>query len=169
MMMKRSVLLAAILGMVSGAFAAEVKPAEIKLRDVDFEGMMGVDSDLTLVATFDVRKEDLFDEMLLDFYILLEPDDEDQGLQFFHSRTTHRFLEEASGYTSGVALPSGIMKCINPSDGEYAVIVTHQGEEVAVENSMKERWWEDQDLGKPIENLLSRSSTAPIIREWETN
>lgn len=166
--MKKLVLLAVVLGVTSGVVSAKIKPAEIKLRDVDFKGMMGVESSLTLVATFDVRKESLFDEMVLDFYMLLEPDDEEQGLLFFHCRTVHRFLEEGPGYTSGVALPASIMKCIDPSDGEYAVVVTCEGKEVAVENSLKKRWWENDELGAPIENVLIRSGSAPIIREWET-
>ena len=166
-MMSRTLWLAVVLGVFCGSAFAEVKPSEIKLRDVDFEGMMGMDSSLSLIATFDVRDEDLFEECHFDFYLLLEARDKDQGMQFFHCRTTHRFLEEESGYTSGVVLASSIKKCIDPRDAEYAVVVTYRGKEVAVENSKKERWWEKDELGKPIEKVLSRSSSANTVRNWE--
>lgn len=166
--MKRRVLFVIMLGIMAGGAFAEVKPAVIKLRDVDFKGTMGIDANLTLTATFDVQKEDLFDEMYLDFYILLEPDDDDQGLQFFHCRTIHRFLKEHTGYISGVVLPATIMECIDPGDAEYAVVITHGGQEAGLKNSKKERWWEDKELGKPIENVLVRSTRLPTVRPWES-
>lgn len=171
--MRKMILCAIVLGIVSGAAIAEKKPkekkpAEIKLRDAVFKGMMRNDTDMTLTVKFDVRKEDLFDEMVLDFYILLEPDEEEQGLQFFHARTIHRFLRKKAGYESAVIMPLDVVKCINPNDSEYAVVLTHGGKEVAVESSTKNRWWEDKELGPPIENLLYRSGSGMIIREWET-
>lgn len=171
--MKKIILMGLVLGIAMGTAVAaktpkEKVPAEIKLRDVDLKGMMNIDSDLSLTVTFDVRKADLFDELQIDFYILLEPDDEEQGLQFFHTRTTHRYLEKKSGYRSGVTLPRSVLKCIRPDDAEFAVVVTMAGEVVAVEQSTKERWWEDKELGSPIENVFSRSSSAMIIRDWET-
>ncbi len=165
--MKRIILVAVLLGM-AGAVLAETKPSEIRLRDVDFEGMMGVESSLSLIATFDVKREDMFDELCLDFYILLEARDKEMGPQFFHCRTIHRFLEEESGYTSGVVLAQNIKKCINPRDGIYAVVATYRGDEVGLENSEKERWWENADLGKPIENMLTRTTAMPTVREWES-
>lgn len=166
--MKKAALFALIVGAWGASAGAVPASAEIKVRDVDLDGMMGVNQQLSLTATFDVRKEDLFEAVAFDFYVLLEAGDDDQGLQFLHCRTVHRFLEKQSGYTSSVRLSAQIMKCINPSECEYAVIVTQAGREVAVENSMKERWWENEKLGSPIENLLTRSSTAPMVRPWET-
>ena len=129
---------------------------------------MGIDANLTLTATFDVQKEDLYDELYLDFYILLEPNDNDQALQFFHCRTIHRFLEEHTGYESGVTLPASIMECIDSSDAEYAVVVTYRGVEVGEEHSHKERWWERPGLGEPIENILLRTTRLPYARPWES-
>ncbi len=143
--------------------------AEVRLRDVDFDGLMGIDASLSLTATFDVKGGDLFDELRFDFYILLEPRGKEQGPLFFHCRTIHRFLEEGSGYKSGAVLPQKIVKCINPRGGEYAVVATLRGEEVGLENSSKERWWEDGKLGKPIEHVLNRSTGAPVVRTWETD
>ncbi len=166
--MKKSGLLAIILGALACGAFAEVEPATIKLRDVDFKGAMRIDANLTLTATFDVQKEDLLDELYLDFYVLLEPSDDDRGLQFFHCRTVHRFLEEQTGYKSGAVMPASIIKAIDPSDSEYAVVVTYRGKEVDEEHSHKERWWENEDLGKPIENVLLRSTSAPTVRPWES-
>lgn len=166
--MKKTTMVIVLIGLLAGTGLAEPKASQINLRDVDFDGLMGTDSPVTLMATFDVRQEDLFDEMHIDFYMLLEPDDEEQGLQFFHCRTTHRFLEEKSGYTSGAMLPPNVMKCIDAGDGEYAVVVTYRGEEVGVENSLEERWWENGKSGNPIENVLTRSSAAPMVRTWES-
>ena len=166
--MNTSGILAILLVTMSCSVFAELRPSTIKLRDVDLKGTMGIDANLSLIATFDVQKEDLFDELDLDFYILLEPGDNDRSLQFFHCRTTHRFLEKQSGYTSGVVLPARIMECIDPGDCEYAVVLTYRGKEVDAEHSLKERWWKNPELGKPIENVLVRSTGAPIVRPWES-
>jgi len=147
---------------------SEEKPATIKLRDVDFKGTMGIDANLTLTATFDIQKEDLFDELYLDFYILLEPGDNDRELQFFHCRTIHRFIEKGSGYASTAILPASIMGCIDPSDAEYAAVLTYGGVAIGEEHSGKERWWEKKELGKPIENVLVRSTRLPYVRPWES-
>ncbi|MBN2163010.1 MAG: hypothetical protein JXR25_00880 [Pontiellaceae bacterium] len=166
--MKKALGLIVAVGMFAGAvFSEEAKSAEIKLRDVDIDGLMGVGSQLSLIATFDVRKGNLFEECNFDFYVLLESRDKEQGNQFFHCRSTHRFLEKESGYTTGVTLGESIMKCIDVRDAEYAVVVTYKGEEVGLENSLKERWWEKKELGKPIEHVLSRTSSAPYVRAWE--
>jgi hypothetical protein len=158
------------LGILASGVVAAVKPATIKLRDVDMKGTMGVNAKLTLNVTFDVQKEDLFDEMYVDFYILVEPNDDDIGLQFFHCRSIHRFLEEQTGYVSGVFLPAAAMSCLDASDCEYAVVLTYRGEEVGLESSLKkERWWTDKELGEPIENVLVRSTRIPTVRPWETN
>lgn len=166
--MKRSVLLAAGIGIMTCAAGAEVKPAVIKLRDVDFKGTMGINANLSLTVTFDIQKENLFDELYIDFYLLIEPNKDERGLQFFHCRTIHRFLEEGTGYVSGVVLPAAIMECIDPSESEYAVVLTYRDAEVGMENSLKERWWENRDLGKPIENILTRSTRLPTVRTWES-
>jgi hypothetical protein len=164
--MKKSIMLVVLLGVMASGVSAEVGPSKINLRDADLEGMMRIDSKLTLTATFDVRSEDLFDELVFDFYMLLEPHDDDRGPQLFHCRTVLRFLEEGSGYTSVVTLPADVVKCINPKDSEYAVVVTYRGEEVEVENSLKKRWWESGECGTPIENVLTRSGSS-YVRTWE--
>jgi len=157
------------LGLFAGAVYAERDDTQIKLRDSDLEGLMGINANISLSVTFDVRKEDLIDDLHFDFYILLEPRDDEVVKQFFHCRTTHRFLEEDSGYTTGVYLDRQVKDCINPRHSQYAVVVSYNGEEVGVENSEKERWWEDSSLGQPIENVLSRSSGAPMVRNWEAD
>lgn len=169
MEMKKTLMVLMFAGSISLISFGEAKPAAIKLRDVDLKGTMSIADNLSLTATFDVQKEDLFDELVLDFYILMEPDDEDRGLQFFHCRTIHRFLSEETGYTSGVVLPSRIMECIDPDKCEYAVVLTYKGEEVGLENSLKERWWENKELGRPIENVLIRSTQIPTVRPWESS
>ena len=167
-MKRTAVWIALMLGMAASQAPADTQPAEIKLRKTEFKGMMNVQSALSLTVTFDVKKENLYDDLKFDFYILLEPHDKELGPLFFHCRTVHRFLREDTGYESEVSLGSDIMQCIKPRDAKYAVVATYRGEEVGLENSEKERWWEQQDLGKPIENVLSRSSGAPVVREWES-
>lgn len=142
--------------------------AIIKLREVKCEGLMNVNSSLSITATFDVQRNDMFDELRFDYYVLLEPRDKDRGSQFMHCRTVHRYLEKESGYKTGVTLAQRILKCINPRHVKYAVVVTYHGKEVGVESSEKKRWWEDKSLGKPIENILVRSTSLPIVREWES-
>ena len=164
--MKRAVWVVVFGLMAGGAFASPKEP-EIKLRDVKLDGVMVNNSSVSLTATFDVKKEDLFGEMYIDFYILLEPREDEQGPQIFHCRTTHRFIKADPGYTSSAILDPAIVKCINPRHSEYAVVVTYQGKEVAVENSEDQRWWEDQSLGKHIENVLTRAASAPMVRDWE--
>ncbi len=166
--MKKLVFSTVLLGVMAVAPYATSDPAEIKLRDMDYDGLMVINSDLSLQVTFDVKKEDCIDEVLFDFFLLLTPRDKERGEQFFHCRTVHRFLEEASGYTSGVSLNPGIVKCIQPRDSKYAVVVTYGGREAAVENSEKDRWWEDVSLGHPVENVLGRFADVPIVREWES-
>ena len=161
--------LVAAAGLLAGTAWADPAPAEIRLRDADLEGLMGVKSGLSLVATFDVKRENLYDELVLDFYLLLEPRDKNLTPQFFHCRTVHRFLEEETGYTSGVGLSPAVMECIQPRSGRYAVIATYRGAEVGVENSEKERWWEGEQLGRPIENVLTRSTGASVVRTWESD
>jgi len=157
-----------LMGAMAVTVCAAPDPAEIKIRDVDFEGLMVVNSDLFLTLTFDVKGEDAFEELVFDFYIQLTPRDKAQGEQFFHCRTVHRFLETESGYKTGVGLSRNVVKCINPRDSKYAVLVSRQGEEIGVENSENLRWWEDASLGQPIENVLWRASGLPIVRQWET-
>jgi len=162
------VIIVFLLGIFSVSTPAALDPAEIKLRDVDFDGLGKAESSLNLAASFDVKRENLYDEMSLDFYILLVPREKDLAPQFFHSRITHRFLEEKTGYTSSVSLDQNILKCIDPRDGWYAVVVTHGGKEVDMKQSEEERWWENAALGKPIENVLTRAPGAPVVRSWES-
>ena len=144
-------------------------PAEIKVRDIDYDGLMVVNSDLSLRASFDVKEDDCFDEAVFDFYLLLMPREKERGGQFFHCRTVHRYLEKASGYMSGISLDRRIVECIQPRDSKYALVVTCGGIEMAVENSEKDRWWEDASLGEPVENVLRRFAEAPVVRAWESN
>ena len=166
--MKQLVFSTVLLGVLAVALNAASDPAEIKLRDMDYDGLMGINSPLSLKVTFDVKKEDCLEEVLLDFFLLLTPRKKERGDQFFHCRTVHRFLEEGSGYTSGVSLNQGIVSCIQPRDSKYAVVVTYGGREAAVENSEKDRWWEDVSLGPPVENVLGRFADVPIVRAWES-
>lgn len=166
--MKKWMCTITLLVTVAASLYAASEPAEIKIRDVDVDGLMVVNSDLSLTVTFDIKEADAFDEVTFDFYLLLSPREKEQGDQFFHCRTVHRYLEKESGYTTGVRLGRNALKCINPRDSRYAVVVTHQGKEVELENSEKKRWWEESALGQPIENVLRRSSGLPIVREWET-
>lgn len=166
--MRKLVYAAVLTGAMTAALYAASEPAEIKVRDMDYDGLMVVNSDLTLKVTFDVKKENCFDEVVFDFYLMLTPREKDRGDQFFHCRTVHRYLEKASGYKSGVSLNQQIVKCVEPRDSKYAVVVTFGGSEVAIENSEKDRWWEDAALGQPVENVLKRFAGAPIVREWES-
>jgi hypothetical protein len=161
-----------VVSVLAGALAAPLYSVsdapEIKVRDVDFDGLMVVNSDLSLKVMFDVKEDDCFDEAVFDFYLLLAPREKERGEQFFHCRTVHRYLEKASGYMSGISLDQRIVKCIRPRESKYAIIVTCAGLEAAVENSEKDRWWEDPSLGQPVENVLNRFARAPIVREWES-
>jgi len=166
--MKKVVFTAVLIGTMTVAMHTVSDPMEIKLRDVDYDGLMVVNSDLRLEVTFDVRKDDCYDELVFDFYLLMTPREKERGEQFFHCRTVHRFLEKESGYTSGISLNQRIVDCIQPRDSKYAVVVTCGGSEAAVENSEKDRWWENASLGQPIENVLNRFARVPIVREWES-
>ena len=166
--MKKLVFTTMLLGAMAASLCAAADSAEIKLRDVDYDGLMVVNSDLSLKVNFDVKENDCFDEVVFDFYLLLTPREKERGAQFFHCRTVHRYLEKATGYMSGISLEQGIVKCIEPRDSKYAAVVTCGGSEVAVENSEKDRWWEDASLGQPIENVLRRVARAPMVREWES-
>jgi hypothetical protein len=144
-------------------------PSEVRLRDLELEGLIVETGSLTLTATFDVKRERIFDEVIFDFYLLLNPRDKELGPQFFHCRTVHRYLDEKTGLESGVALGRSVLEGINVrTDAKYAVVITYGGEAVAEENSEKERWWEDAGLGPPVENVLSRFADVPIVREWES-
>ncbi|MDF7798067.1 hypothetical protein P4C99_01230 [Pontiellaceae bacterium B1224] len=167
--MIKKMVITVILACVGLTALAEKDIPEIKVRDLELDGLMVKNSSLTLVATFDVRKEEIIDDLVFDFYLWLEPRDDDYPAQYFHCRTVHRFLEEQSNYTSTVELNEMALKIISPRKDKYALVVTYKGKEVAVENSEnEERWWEDSSVGTPIENVLSRSSTAPIVRVWES-
>lgn len=168
--MTRKILAAAIfIGSAVTSLCAEGAIAEIRLRKVDLDGFLVSTGRLTLTATFDVKKERVFDEVFFDYYLLLKPQDNDLSPQFLHCRTVHRYLDEQSGYTSGVSLEKSVLDGIEPrSNAKYALVVTYQGEEVGVENSEKERWWEDSKLGSPVENILGRFADVPIVREWES-
>lgn len=147
---------------------AETQPAEIRLRDLDISALSVNRSNLKLTATFDVKRAPIFDELIFDFYLLLRPQNKDVKLQFLHGRTVHRYIEAKSGYKSGVTLNSAALECIVPREVQYAVVITYQGKEVGVENSEKERWWEDPNLGAPVENILQRFAEVPIVRRWES-
>jgi hypothetical protein len=166
--MKKRVFITVLLAAMAAPLYAASDPVEIKLRDVDYDGLMVVNSDLSLKVTFDVKENDCFDEVRFDFYLLLTPREKERGEQFFHCRTVHRYLEKESGYTSGINLNQRIVKCIQPRDSKYAVVVTYGSSEAAVENSEKDRWWEDDALGQPVENVLRRFAGVPIVREWES-
>ena len=167
--MTRKMLAAAIIiGSMVTALHAEEGPAEIKLRRVNLDGLVISSGRLSLTATFDVKRADVFDEVFFDYYLLLEPQDNDLPTQFLHCRTVHRYLEEKSGFTSGVALDGAAIAGISPrSNAKYAVVVTYRGKEADVESSEKDRWWEDSSLGAPVENILFRFADVPIVREWE--
>ena len=168
--MIRNILAAAIIiGSAGTSLYAEQGIAEIRLRDLELDGFTISTGQLTLTATFDVKRERVLDEVVFDYYLLLNPEDEDLPPQFLHCRTVHRYLEKKSSLTSGVSLGGAGLEGINPrSNAKYAVVVTYQGEEVGVENSEDDRWWEDSSLGSPVENILNRFADVPIVREWES-
>lgn len=167
--MKRGILeTAMIVGSAVMVLHAEPQTAEIRLRDLDTNGLSVDRGALTLTATFDVKRARIFDEVVFDYYMLLLPQDQDLKVQFLHCRTVHRYLDKKSGHRSGVSLSAAAVEGINPRDEKYAVVVTYQGKEVGVENSEKERWWENPALGDPVENMLVRFAEVPIVREWES-
>ena len=158
-----------ILGLSLTSLFAETPSAEIKLRELDLDGLMVQNGTLSLTLTFDVRKDDLFDEVIFDFYLLMNPQDKDFDQQFTHCRTVHRYMEKQTSAKSGVRLGAAAMDAINPRNNcKYAVVATFRGEEIGVENSEDDRWWEDSALGMPVENVLSRFSNVPIVRFWES-
>lgn len=167
--MNRRILIVAII-MGSAAISLHAKPqqAEIRLRDLKLDGLSEEKGQLTLMATFDVKRERLLDEVVFDFYLLLFPKGKEMKPQFLHCRTVHRYLEEKTSYKSGVVLDPLAAKAINSRDEIYAVVVTYQGKEVGVENSENVRWWENVALGDPVENVLKRVAKMPIVREWES-
>ena len=148
---------------------AEPDTPEIKLRDLDLDGLLINKGGLTLTVTFDAKRERVFDEVIFDFYLLLEPQKDDLGLQFLHCRTVHRYLDEKTGLKSAVLLQQNVLDGINPrTKCKYAVVATYRGKEVGVENSEQDRWWEDPALGAPVEDLFVRMADIPIVREWES-
>ena len=142
--------------------------AGIRLRDLDISGLSVNRNNLTLTATFDVKGARIFDEVIFDFYLLLTPQDKIMKPQFLHCRTVHRYLDRKSGYKSGVVLNSAVIEGNDPRDEKYAVVITYEGKEVGVENSESRRWWEDAELGPPVENILVRFADVPIVRVWES-
>ena len=168
--MRRIVFTAMIIGCVSlTPLFAEPPAPEIKLRDLELDGLMVQNGTLTLTLTFDVRKDDIFDEVTFDFYLLMNPQDKDFDPQFTHCRTVHRYLENQTSATSGIRLGTTAMDAINPRNNcKYAVVATFGGEEVGIENSEDDRWWEDPALGEPVENALERFANVPIVRVWES-
>ena len=165
----RIILIAAIImGSAAMSLRAEPKESEIRLRDLDLDGLSVNRDRLILTATFDVKGARIFDEVVFDYYLLLRPRGKDMKLQFLHCRTVHRYLDAKSGYKSGVILSAAAVESIDPRDEQYAVVVTYKGKEVGVENSEKDRWWENPALGDPVENMLSRFAEVPIVREWES-
>lgn len=167
-MRKITLMLVVIMGCAAATVCAEKKDAEIRLRDIDLSGLAVNKDQLTLTATFDVKGARVFDEVVFDFYLLLRPQGTDTQLQFLHCRTVHRYLDRKSGLKSGVKLDAAASDCIDPRDEKYAVVVSYKGKEVGVENSESERWWEDAALGAPVENILRRFASVPIVREWES-
>ena len=155
-MRKFMLMLTIVMGGAAMTVCAEAQEAEIRLRDLDLSGL-SVDTDqLTLTATFDVKGARIFDEVLFDFYLLLTPQGGDVKPQFLHCSTVHRYMDQKSGYKSGVTLNAAAIECIDPRKEKYAVVVTYKGKEVGVENSEKDRWWEDSALDPPVENMLQR-------------
>lgn len=167
---KRGVLISAILlGSVTVPLYAETREAEIRLRNLDISGLSVNRTRLTLTATFDVKGARIFDEVMFDFYLLLVPQDNDMKEQFLHCRTVHRYLERKSGYKTSVILSAAALNGIDPRHEKYAVVATYKGKEAGVENSEKDRWWEDAALGPPVENILLRAADVPIVRVWESS
>ena len=168
--MRRIVFTAVIIGCVAltPLFAQTAFP-EIRLRKLDLDGLMVQNGTLTLTLTFYVRKENIFDEVIFDFYLLMNPQDKSFSPQFTHSRTTHRYLKKQTSATSGVRLGAAAMDAIRPRNNcKYAVVAMFHGEEVGVENSEDDRWWEDPALGEPVEDVLVRFANVPIVRVWES-
>lgn len=167
--MKRGTLTAAILmGSMAMSLHAEPQQPEIKLRNLRLDGLSENKNQLSLVASFDVKRAQLMDEVVFDFYLLLYPKGKEMKSQFLHCRTVHRYLEEKTGYKSSVVLESKAAKAINSRNEIFAVVVSYKGKEVGVENSEDVRWWENASLGSPVENLLKRVAQIPIVREWES-
>jgi hypothetical protein len=168
--MRVIVFMAVIIGCVSlTPLFAEAPTPEIKLRELELDGLMVQNGTLTLTLTFDVRKDDVFDEVTFDFYLLMNPQDKDFDPQFTHCRTVHRYLEKQTSARSGVGLETAAMDAINPRNNcKYAVVATFRGEEIGVENSEDDRWWESPALGEPVENVLKRFANVPIVRAWES-
>ncbi len=160
--MRIILLMALIMGSATVSLRAE---SEIRLRDLDLDGQSVNKNGLILTATFDVKGARILDEVVLDYYLLLRPQGKGMKLQFLHCRTVHRYMDMKAGYKTGVILNAVAVEGINPRDEQYAVVVTYQGKEVGVENSEKDRWWENAELGDPIENILTRFSEVPIVRE----
>lgn len=168
--MRRIIFTAVIIGCISlTPLFAEAPAPEIKLRDLELDGLMVQNGTLTLTLTFDVRKVDIFDEVTFDFYLLMNPQDKAFDPQFTHCRTVHRYLEKQTSAISGARLGTTAMDAINPRNNcKYAVVATFRGEEIDVENSEDDRWWEDPALGEPVENVLERFSNVPIVQVWES-
>ena len=167
-MLKKIFFGAVVLGSTVLSVCAELPAAEIKLRDSDLDGLLVNNGQAVLWVEFDVKREDVFDEVTFEYYLLLYPRKKDAGPQFFHCRTVHRFLEEKTGYKSGVVLAPAMLELIDPRDSKYAVVVTYKDKEIGVENSEDDRWWEEATLGAPIENVLTRFADVPTVREWES-
>ena len=166
--MNKLILVAVVWGCVALSAQAGSVGGEIKLRDSDLDGLLVNNGEAALSVEFDVKREDILDEVTFEFYMLLYPRDKEAGPQFFHCRTVHRYLEEKTGYKSGAVLSAAILNVIEPRDSKYAIVATYKGKEVGVENSEDDRWWEDASLGAPVENLLRRFAEVPIVREWES-
>jgi hypothetical protein len=166
--MKRVVLSLLTVFCMVGVGAAKDE-AEIRLRDLDLNGLLIKRGSLNLTAQFDVKDAKLLDEVTFDFYLLVISRDNDVPPLFFHCQSVHRLIDEKSGHTSGVSLGPDLLSAIEPRDAQYAVVVTYKGKEVGVENSEKERWWEEASLGAPIQHMMSRFGSVPVVRTWEGN
>lgn len=149
---------------------AETPASEIKLRELELDGLMVQNGTLTVTLTFDVRKDDMFEELTFDFYLLMNPQDNDFKPQFTHCRIVHRYLEKQTSAKSGIRLDSAAMDAINPRNNcKFAVVASIGGEEIGVENSEDDRWWEDESLGAPVENVLQRFANVSMVRFWESD
>jgi len=170
--MKRVILAAIVLGSVAVSLYAEdpeIKLRELRLRPGESIGESEqLAGDLVMTTIFDVKKAPLFEEAVFHYYLLLTPRDKGVKPQLLHCRMVYRYLERKSGYKTHVSLPREMKECINPRDEKYAVVVVYKGAEVAVKNSEGTRWWEDPELGAPIENVFRRYSDVPYVREWES-
>lgn len=169
--MRKRIIVLVVCSLLTSLFAGQ-KEAEIEVRKLKLDGLVvrNTDGTLTVTATFDVRKVEIFDDVVFDFYLLLEPYEKDFGPQFFHCRTVHRYLEQKTSQISGIRLSEAALEGIRPrNSAKYAVVVTYQGAVAALENSEKDNWWEDPALGSPVENMLTRFSTVPVVRTWESD